>query len=255
MKILLLKPKSSLGSKILSVCATSCCSTWKPELLTCEPKEMEGIPGRLPSLWHVSAFFSSHRLHSIHPPKSRTLLPGRWDTGPAAFRPSFCAVRTSLVESPKTPLLEVSKTDQLEARRGKGLAIVFPPWRSRRRKSKGSERGDMEREGGGARQPPHFPLLSSSSPSLPLFVPPSSSAFFSLAVFLGESGRSELNRKWDTFILCVVTFGCWVKERTRAHGRTSALVCSRGGCARLPSSAFPHLYFWSRRFISDGMCV
>lgn len=48
-------------------------------------------------------------------------------------------------------------------------------------------------------EPDSPPIFLSSlpplPPSLPLFVPPSSSAFFSLAVFLGESGRSELNRK------------------------------------------------------------
>lgn len=91
----------------------------------------------------------------------------------------------------ETSLLDVSKTDQLEARRGKGLAIKFPPLEKQKEKSKGGERGDMERGGGGARRPPIF-----SSPLPPsLSLPPPPLMFFFLAVFLGESGRSELNRK------------------------------------------------------------
>lgn len=66
----------------------------------------------------------------------------------------------------------------------------FPPWRSRRRKVKG-EREEIwsEEEEEEPAGPPFFPLLS----LLPSLCPPP--YVFFLAVFLGESGRSELNRK------------------------------------------------------------
>lgn len=39
-----------------------------------------------------------------------------------------------LLPEPKTSLLEVSETAQLEARRGKGLAIEFPPLEKQKEK-------------------------------------------------------------------------------------------------------------------------
>lgn len=156
---------------------------------------MEGIPGGLPSLWPLSAdlcfLFVSPGCAQFIPPKSRTLLPVRWDAGPAACRRSFCASRTWSGGSPKTPLLEVNKMDQREARRGKGLAIVSPLGGAEGEKVKGVREEiwrEKEEEPAG---PPIFPLLSSSSPSLPLFVPPFLFCFFSSLSFLEKvAGQS-----------------------------------------------------------------
>lgn len=92
-----------------------------------------------------------------------------------------------LLRQPKTSLPDMSKMDQLEARRGKGLAIKFSPLEKQKEKSKGRERGDMEREGGGARRPPIFSSLPPLPPSLSL--PPF--LLFSLLSFLEKvAGQS-----------------------------------------------------------------
>lgn len=127
-----------------------------------------------------------------------------------------------LVESGKTPLLGASKTDPLEARRGKGLAMVSPLGEAEGEKVKG-EREEIWREKEEEPASPPF-FLSSLPPLPPSLFPPPSSPFFPLAVFLGESGGSELNRKRGTFILYVVTFGCRGRERARVHGRTRVHV-------------------------------
>ena len=94
--------------------------------------------------------------------------------------------------------------DQLEARRGIGLAIKFPLGEPEGEKVKGEREeiwSEKEEELAG---PPRF--------SSPLPLPPRPSVcpalFFSFfllllpffAVFLGESGRSKVNRKSDAFI-------------------------------------------------------
>lgn len=121
---------------------------------------MEGIPGRLQMGVSTSllmlAFFSS-----IHPPKSR----------PVGSDPASAPFGRRWLQSPKTPLRETSQTDQLEARRGKGLAIVSPLGGAEGEKVKGVREEiwrEKEEEPAG---PPIFPLLSFSFPSLPL--PPS----------------------------------------------------------------------------------
>lgn len=135
---------------------------------------------------HVSA--DARFLFVNSSPKSR----------PVGSDPASAPFGRRWLQSPKTPLRETSQTDQLEARRGKGLAIVSPLGGAEGEKVKGVREEiwrEKEEEPAG---PPIFPLLSSSSPSLPLFVPPFPHLPFSPpppAVFLGESGRSELNRK------------------------------------------------------------
>lgn len=78
----------------------------------------------------------------------------------------------------------------------------------------------MEREGGGARRPPIFPLLSSSSLPLPLsgFPPPPS--FFLLCLF-GRKWKVKGEQEVRRIHLCAVkfgngpNFGCPVRELCR----------------------------------------
>lgn len=129
------------------------------------------------------AFFSSHPAALNSSPQIQNAA-----AGTMGHRP----VRTSLVESPKTPLLEVSKMDQLEARRGKGLAIASPLGEAEGEKVKGV-REEIWREK--EEEPAGPPFFLSSLPPLPpsLFLsPPSSSAFFfsSLSFLEKVAGQS-----------------------------------------------------------------
>lgn len=137
-------------------------------------QQMEGIPGSVPSLWLVSAdlcslFVSPGCAHFIPPFPCTHPIPPPQTNPERCCRYEGAPARAALSPKKKNRrFLDASKTEQLEARRGKRTGHRFPPRRSRRRKSKGSERGDMEREGGGARRPPHF-----SSPLFLLSLPPS----------------------------------------------------------------------------------
>lgn len=170
----------------------------------------EGIPASLPSLPHILPSSVMSLLHG----RRLCFFPSRLgslNSSPevlsfhtaAAFRKKLCRSCSNTTSALfrfvnrrlKKGARAVSKVDQLEVRRGKGLAIKFPLRKAEGEKGK-REREEIWRERRRRSLPaPHFssPLFHLSPP--PSVSPPPFSFFSFFAVFLGESGRSEVNRK------------------------------------------------------------
>lgn len=119
----------------------------------------------------------------------------------------------------------------------------FPPWRSRRRKSKGREREEIWRER--RRRSPPAPCFFLSSP-LFLHPPPPLMFFFP---------RCPSWRKWQVRVeqevrrVHLPRRNVWPPGPRRAGGQMGADACPRALRWRPCSGSFAHPYFW---FISDG---
>lgn len=155
----------------------------------------------------------------------------------------------------------MSEVDQLEARRGKGLAIKFPLRETEGEKVK-REREEIWREKEEELTGPPF-FLSSLLPLSPLPPsappPPPHTHFFSpLLCLFGRKWKVKGEQEVRHIHLCVVKFDCQVRELLEEAQEGSWLVvvgrlqllcarveaCMRSAQSSLPSNALAHLYSW-----------